>query len=199
MKEIEVIVKKFEANDGTRFDDKESCDKYEEECKKINEALENRIAMIKAKRNKIDEEKAEIKKKNEIKYYELCGKIRSIGGRISGLISVANELLRNKMFPHISDYGYSFLNKYGYHYGDKISFGINKLNSYRSDYVNNDIKYIRVSGLGIACTDGECFEFYDLDGSEDAIGSRCRMLEWILEDFDVFEKAFYAYVDNIIK
>ena len=59
MKEIEVKVTKYVAEDGTRFDDKESCEKHEAECMLVSDACANRIAMIQAKRKKIDDENEE--------------------------------------------------------------------------------------------------------------------------------------------
>lgn len=180
MKEIEVIVKKFEANDGTRFDDKESCDKYEEECKERASSCANRIAMIKAKKIKIDEENAEYARKQELKLNELRDKILSMGNRIKEIISVGEELYNNEF--NITDWncrvgnvGFEYRN-----YSDhqiEIALGIRKAEPLGN--INME-------------TDGEVIGFsYKINDSD-----KIYMLERFLEDFDRFETKFYEWVDK---
>ncbi len=180
MKEIEVIVKKFEANDGTRFDDKESCDKYEEECKKSNEACANRIAMIKAKKIKIDEENAEYARKQELKLKDLSDKILSMGSRIKAIISVGEELHKDEF--NIADWscGSSHVGFSYRHYQDRhveISVGMFACGVLGEDFIE---------------TDGEAIRFNCKFKTERKI----YLLEKFLADFDRFETYFYKWVDE---
>lgn len=55
MKEIEVKVTKYVAEDGTQFDDKESCEKHDAENKRLSDSASERINLIRAKRKALDE------------------------------------------------------------------------------------------------------------------------------------------------
>ena len=180
MKEIEVIVKKFEANDGTRFDDKESCDKYEEECKKSIEAYANRIAMIKAKKIKIDEENAEYARKQELELKDLSDKILSMGSRIKAIISVGEELHKDEFKIDEWNYGACRVGFAYRHYQDR---------------------HVEISiGMSIASCLG--YDVIDTDG--EAIRYNCKlkterkiyMLKMFLKDFNRFETNFYKWVDE---
>lgn len=180
MKEIEVIVKKFEANDGTRFDDKESCDKYEEECKKSIEACANRIAMIKAKKIKIDEENAEYARKQELKLNELRDKILSMESRIKAIINIGEELHEDEF--NIDDWGCGTC---------RVGFAYRH---YQDRHVEITVGMFVTSVLGR--------DFIETNG--EAIGFNCDfkterkiyMLERFLQDFDRFETKFYEWVDE---
>lgn len=185
MKEIEVIVKKFEANDGTRFDDKESCDKHEAECLKGEEACANRIDMIKAKRKSIDDANAEYERKQKAKLNELEERIKSMKRRISSAICIGKELRKNKFQNDFRAYSY------------KVGF----VNSYYGGEINNiavGVYMSRPVGEYKFATDGESvwYENEIVHDVEIKDSDKIYLCEKFLNSFDEFEKKFYDWLDE---
>lgn len=210
MKEIDVIVKKFEANDGTRFESKEDCEKHEEEIEKSKSDCMNRIEMIRNKRKQIDEEKAEKLRLENEERKNLINNILSMKDRIKKLIDIANELGMNELLPddRYSPYGYareSELKKYGYQghivasgIYHHLGFNIKRINGYTYQY---EVKSLQIE-MGGACgsydliVDGE----HVLSVHEDTKNIRYDIpiphLKQFVKEFPIFESAFYAWFDE---
>ena len=184
MKEIETIVTEYMANDGTRFVDKESCEKHEAECLKREKECTDRIAMIKAKRKSIDEANAEFERKQELLYVELYEKISSLKSRIDMVVRVARELC---------DEGFA-LDKFKYVY-PYMSFGLN---------CNRTISFVGLYfdmhsySCGRVRFDTDGFnKHYNINGLK--IQDKITICEIFLERFDEFESEFYKWVDDLCK
>ena len=191
MKEIEVIVKKFEAQDGTRFDDKESCEKHEEECKSINTDCAKRIAMISAKRKRIEEENAEFARKQELKLKELEEKIRSMKHRITSAIKVCEALRRN-----------NFKNEL-----DAKSWAVGYCSTIYTTKYGEGIKMLGVwvnyepCGTFLFETDGEKIDIplSVRNNRKDGLYDCIRAYEKFLDGFPKFEENLYKNVDELTK
>lgn len=198
MKEIKVEVTKYVAQDGTRFDDKESCEKHDAECIKNEADYATRIEMIRNKRKSLDDEADEKRRKEEAEYERNKDKIRKIGGRIRNLIAVANELIDNNLFYYIgSDSSVSYLRNYFGYKGsifftqDDPQYSYNE-NAHR--HKKTGIGFIATCGNGLLATNGADFISYDAGSFGCAV-----MSKRIVEEFEELERAFYAYVDEKTK
>lgn len=182
MKEIETIVTKYIANDGTRFDDKESCENHEAECLKREKECADRIAMIKAKRKSIDEANVEFERKQRLLLEELDKKISSLKSRIDMVVRVAREL-RDEDFE---------LDKFRYVY-PYMSFGLNcnRTISFVGLYVD-----LHPCGQWRFDTDG-FNKYYNINGLE--LQDKINVCKIFLERFDKFESEFYKWVDDLCK
>lgn len=184
MKEIEVKVTKYVAEDGTRFDDKESCEKHEAECMLVSDACANRIAMIQAKRKKIDDENEEYERKQTQQLEEMFDKIRSMKSRIESLIKIGNEL-----------------SKSGFEYGEWY-YGARKVGFARANYGGE----CRNLCIGVAARKGDCNYLEFKTNGEDMmcirdldLSKKIYVVSYLLDDFDRFEKKFYEWIDENMK
>lgn len=187
MKEIKVEVTKYVAQDGTRFDDKESCEKHDAECFQIDEDCATRIALIKQKRKSLDDEAEAFKRKQELELEGMYDRIRSLSKRIDALIAVGNELKRNKITPEkIVGCGWGCTNYVGF----------NKPYPYADDITELDV-CLRIEPLGLYTfsTDGETMRF----NCKIDISHKIRACERFLEDFTRFESELYGWVDEYTK
>lgn len=198
MKEIKVEVTKYVAEDGTQFDDKESCEKHDAECAKNNDDYETRIEMIRQKRKRLDDEADEKRRKEEAEYEENKDNIRKIGGRIRNLIAVANELIDNNLFYYIgSGSSVYYLRNYCGYKGSIFFTQDDPQYSYSEDahrHKGTGIGFIATCGNGRLATNGTDFISYDAGSFGCAV-----MSKRIVEEFEELERAFYAYVDEKTK
>lgn len=187
MKEIDVIVKKFEANDGTRFNSQEDCEKHEEEIEKSKSDCMNRIEMIRNRRKTIDEIDAENERKQKAKLNELEEKIKLMKSRISSIICIGKELRKNKFQNDF--HAYSF----------KVGF----VTSYYDGEINNIAVGVYMSTPFLRdayelATDGESVWY--VNGINHAYGvkdsDKIYLCEKFLNSFDEFEKKFYDWLDE---
>ena len=184
MKEIKVEVTKYVADDGTRFDDRESCEKHDVECMAVSDACANRIAMIQAKRKKIDDENEEYERKQTQQLEEMLDKIRSMKSRIESLIKIGNEL-----------------SKSGFEYGEWF-YGTRRVGFARTYYDGECQKLC----IGVAVRKGDCCYLEFKTNGERMIGIRdidfsekIYVVSYFLDDFDRFEKKFYEWLDENMK
>ncbi len=205
MKEIETIVTKYMANDGTRFDDKESCEKYETECLKSGDACANRIAMIRGKRKMLDDEAKRIKHEKELKLDSLQEHILSMKHRIVELISVGYELHKNKfhtrgvgMWVGCSSFG--FLRNQN----DDVSYvgdGLDKFDTQLNIlYPSSDVYHGWCTFT--VYTDGESikYKFKNCCGCNVngiVIDVKIELCEKFIKDFDDFETKLYKEIDEV--
>ncbi len=207
MKEIKVEVTKYVAQDGTRFDDKESCEKYDEECKIASDACASRIAMIRNKRKSLDDEAARIQREKELKLACLEEQILALKNRIRELIGVCYELHKNNfkanMWEWVSSSHVGFMKNQS---GDVSSVGrcIDK-------YENNlNILYAPMRFYSTWCafyvyTDGETikYKFSTRSGceriAEMVIDVKIELCEKFIQEFEEFESDFYEDVDSQMK
>lgn len=187
MKEIDVIVKKFEASDGTRFNSKEDCEKHEEEIEKSESDYINRIEMIRNRRKTIDEINAENERKQKAELKELEEQIKLMKTRISSTICIGKELRRNKFKNDFNAYSY------------KVGF----VRSYYDGELNNiAVGTYMSTPLGInsyvLATDGESVWYANgiVRDVEIEDGDKIYLCKKFLNSFDEFEKKFYAWLDE---
>lgn len=188
MKEIEVKVTKYIAEDGTQFDSKELCEKHDEECRICEETCNSRIAMILATRKKKDEEHEEYVRNQELKLEALIEHTKALKHRIQALVQVGNALREN-----------GFMNAVAY------KIGCLKLDgrSYSCGFSGR----MEFTGVGFRfnearfTTNGEEHKFLigmcGDDGAE--LETKNKLVERFLEEFDGFEKRIYDWVDENMK
>lgn len=184
MKEIEVKVTKYVAEDGTQFDDKESCEKHDAECKLNDEARDNRLSLIRAKRKKIDDENEEYERRQTLELEEKFSKIRSMKGRIESLIAIGNELSKNQ-----------------FNYSEWFS-GTRRVGFSRA-YYDGDCQNLCV-GVGYRIGDC-CYLEFKTNGElmmsikNFELSERNTIVGCFLQDFDRFESRFYEWLDREMK
>ena len=182
MKEIEVKVTKYVAEDGTQFDDKESCEKHDAENKRLSDSASERINLIRAKRKALDDEAAEFERQQEEKLKSLVGMVESIHQRIKALCEVGQALYDNKLLS-----------------------GAKSRAAYPNSFcmwVCGDVFYIGTSVVRIV-TDAYFLtngvrDFFDAH-TEVKREEKISLLERFLKNFDKFENSFYAFVDETMK
>lgn len=185
MKEIEVKVTKYIAEDGTQFDSKELCEKHDVECGLIRKNCESRIEMIRAKRSQLDDEAEKFRLKKEHELEELFLQVRSMKDRIQSLISISKELSENK-FNHLDCWSYGTC---------RVGF----CTAYYDADVNN-----RAVGVSIRKND-VCRLEYKTNGDammsikNDSLEDKISIVSYFLKDFDRFESKFYEWLDNEMK
>lgn len=196
MKEIEVKVTKYVAEDGTQFDSKELCEKHDVECAKSNDDCDARIALIRQKRKCLDDEAEAKRRKEEAEYEDNKDKIRKMGSRIRNLIAVANELINNNLFYYADYSSVDFLRR-KYSYKGNIYFTQDDPQySYCNEahkHKGTGIGFIAVSGNGRLATNGTDFITFD-----SCSYGRAVMSKRMVEELEELERAFYAYVEDAV-
>lgn len=187
MKEIDVIVKKFEANDGTRFNSKEDCEKHEEEIEKSKSDCMNRIEMIKNRRNIIDEINAEYERKQKAELNELEEQIKSMKSRISSAICIGKELRKNKFQNDFNAYSYKvgFVRLYYDAEINNIAVGV-----YMSTPCQRYAYKLATNGEFV-CYVNEINDAYRVEDND-----KIYLCKKFLNSFDEFEENFYAWLDE---
>lgn len=208
MIEIKVEVTKYIAEDGTRFDDKESCAKYDEECKIASDACASRIEMIRNKRRSLDDEAARIQREKELKLAGLEEQILSMKNRIRELIGVGYELHKNNFKTNnwmwVSTEKVGFLKNLR---GDVTSVGI-VIDKWERDldrlYPSLAMFFSTWCAFYVY-TEGETIK-YKLSTrhgceriTEMVIDVKIELCEKFIQRFEEFESDFYEDVDSQMK
>ena len=208
MKEIKVEVTKYVADDGTRFDDRESCEKYDVECKTVTDACASRIAMIKAKRKSLDDEAERIQHDKELKLAGLEEQILALKNRIRELIDVGYEFHKNNFKT----------NNWVWVHAEKVGFLKNQRGDVTSvamciDKWERDLNKLYPSlalFFSTWCafyvyTDGETikYKFNTRSGceriTEMVIDVKIELCKKFIQKFEEFESEFYEDVDSEMK
>jgi len=187
-----------------------------EDYKKKNEqedkvvTLEERLAIIGNKAEK-DKEAAIKKEKNlQEEIAEAIENVKALGDRINALIIVANECIDKKIkFPsayEVRDYGY---NSEGCDYdffADGIYHHVGFMYCKRGWYKTGESPYNKIAYVGIV-NGGACGN-WDFCVNKDEIISRhqgtgeaalpsLRDMKKFLKEFEIFETAFYKWIDSM--
>lgn len=172
--------------------------------------LKERLAIIEKKAKNDKEKAAEKEKSVQDKTQEALCKVESLKSRIEDVITVANKCIEEGIeLPYASEtskFGYGD----GYHSYDFFSDGIHHHVGLMSSVLRGCYReissYPKIEYLGIveggACgiwdfyTNGtKTFLKHEKDGS--IKGAELKYLNDFLNEFDIFEKAFYKWVDSL--
>ena len=181
-----------------RVDDNQTCDCDYDSKTDSCRFNPNRIKMIEAKRAYLNKD-AEEKAAAEIKLRQnLIDQIHQRCARIQDVLAIARALVDNKFILPYRRNGIAPLEKYGYPYGvmaDGFDHGLGIwTDTCHSTY---DLAIL----MGGACgrydfhTDGYSIESYDPQ-TQASQPVPTRHLQMFINEFDKFEKAFYAWVDD---
>lgn len=208
MIEIKVEVTKYIAEDGTRFDDKESCAKYDEECKIASDACASRIEMIRNKRRSLDDEAARIQREKELKLAGLEEQILSMKNRIRELIEVGYEFHKNNFKTNncvwVSAEKVGFLKNQR---GDvtSVAMCIDKWERDLDKLYPSLALFFSTWCAFYVYTDGETikYKFTTRSGceriTEMVIDVKIELCKKFIQKFEEFESEFYEDVDSKMK
>ena len=160
----------------------------------------NRIEKIKKYREKKDAENLALEKSKQAEAEALEARIRGLKPRIEELIATANACRENGI--DINKYGKTFNIK-----DDKYLSGtfITNAVSHRLGFI--DVPYnCKFLWIGIkGGNDYPDFDFrtngdkiFNMDNKDIVLEPSVDFMKIFIKDFDIFEKAFYEYVDSIV-
>ena len=167
---------------------------------------EERIAIIRNKAKRDEEEYIEAISAEERQRNELIAQVNNLNKRIEALITLANECVNNGIgIPERDhDFGsYDTAKKYGYD-AEFIAEGIRHHTGFIRTwpwYKTGNFVWVGIENGG-ACG---CYDFYTNGDEVFSIHEenhskekpRIRDMQKFLKEFPVFEKAFYNWIDSL--
>ena len=171
--------------------------------------LEERLAIIEQKANKDKLNKSNKEIELQIKTQETLSKIEELTPRIKAIITVANKCIDEGIdFPSNTEkfgYGRKSSNSYNY-FADGIHHHVGFMNCSRGYWLEGEKKYNKIKYLGIDeggwngvwdfYTNGtETFLKHEKDGTKK--NAELKYLNDFLNEFDLFEEAFYKWIDSL--